>query len=465
MKARLLFLTGLCLFFQSGRAQIHYWDISYGKNLIGPESAPAAMAIYDDALYIGGQFRRLNSNTQDILQTGYIAFMKNGKWNGLNGGVNAPITAMCGGPYSVLHTAGPFSRCIDAQLQGIASWNGMRWSAIKGLSAGSINTLISNDKILYAAGIFDTIGHVPAASIAALIQGEWHPLGHGFKKTKMNPMSNLLPEIKALAKHNGYIYAGGDFDTAGIIPAQNIAYWDGIRWNSMGPGIQGEVDAITVLNNGHVIVASTITKGNVILPATLMSWNGNEWKELGLPPGCISINALETDGRQIFVGGDFIMDSTRNDYGLAILDESGFRSLGGGVRGIITKLLYDNGTLYCAGNFLRVADSMACRNVAAYVFEQKAEPNKKTSTSISIYPNPNQQDFVSISFKLEDAGQVELCLTMTDGRVLECFAQGIYEKGIHEITKVLHDGIPSGHYQCMLKHNGQIISVPMNIIH
>jgi hypothetical protein len=147
------------------------------------------------------------------------------------------------------------------------------------------------------------------------------------------------------------------------------------------------------------------------------------------------------------------------------LDESGFRSLGGGVRGIITKLLYDNGTLYCAGNFLRVADSMACRNVAAYVFEQKTEPNKKTSTSISIYPNPNQQDFVSISFKLEDAGQVELCLTMTDGRILECFAQGIYEKGIHEITKVLHDGIPSGHYQCMLKHNGQIISVPMNIIH
>ena len=114
----------------------------------------------------------------------------------------------------------------------------------------------------------------------------------------------------------------------------------------MGQGIQGEVDAITVLNNGHVIVASTITNGNTILPAPLMSWNGNEWKELGLPPGCISINALETDGKQIFVGGDFIMDSTRNDYSLSILDESGFRSLGGGVKGIITKLLFDKGTLY-----------------------------------------------------------------------------------------------------------------------
>lgn len=465
MKTRILLLIGLCILFQSGKAQIPYWDISYGKNLIGPESAPVALAMYDAALHIGGHFRRLNSNTQDILQTGYIAFMKQGKWDGLNGGMNAPITALTNGPNNTLYAAGPFTRCIDAQLQGIASWNGNRWSAINGLSAGSINALISQDNILYAAGIFDTIGHVPASSIAALIKGEWHPLGNGFKKSRADAISNLLPEIKALAKHNGYIFAGGDFDTAGIIPAQNIAYWDGIRWNSMGQGIQGEVDAITVLNNGHVIVASTITNGNTILPAPLMSWNGNEWKELGLPPGCISINALETDGKQIFVGGDFIMDSTRNDYSLSILDESGFRSLGGGVKGIITKLLFDKGTLYCAGNFLKVSDSMACRNIAAYVFYKKEEESKSTSTSISIYPNPSQQDIVSISFKLESAGQVELCLTMTNGRVLECFAQGIYEKGMHEITKVLHEGIPSGHYQCMLKHNGHIISVPMNIIH
>lgn len=465
MKACILLLIGLCLLFQSGKAQIQYWDISYGKNMIGPESAPAALAIYDSALHIGGHFRRLNSNTQDILQTGYIAFMKHGKWNGLNGGMNAPITALTSGPYNTLYAAGPFTRCIDAQLQGIASWNGNQWSAIKGLTVGSINALLFHDNHIYAAGMFDTIGQRHASSIAALIRGEWTPLGSGLKKTRIHQNPNSLAEIKAIAQYNGHIFAGGDFDTAGMIPARNIAYWDGIRWNNMGSGIQGEVDAITVLNNGHVIVASTITKGNLILPAPLMSWNGNEWRELGLPPGCISINALETDGKQIFVGGDFIMDSTRNDYGLAVLDETGFRSLGGGVRGIITTLLYDDGILYCAGNFLKVSDSLACRNIAAYVLEHKKDENNGTSPSITIFPNPIQQDHVSISFKLEDAGQVELCLTMTDGRILECFGQGIYEKGIHEITKVLHDGIPSGHYQCMLKHNGNVISVPMNIIH
>ncbi|MGA1249098.1 MAG: hypothetical protein ACO3YM_01235 [Candidatus Kapaibacteriota bacterium] len=464
MKVITTLFWGFCSLYASGFAQHQYWDISYGKDVIGPESAPLTMAIFNDALHIGGQFRRLNSNTQNILQTGYVASWKNGIWNGLNGGMNAPLTALCVGPNNVLYASGSFTRCNDGQLQGIASWNGSNWTALKGLSTGNINVLMSYENALYAAGIFDTIGNRAAASIARLVQGEWIPLGIGLKNIDASKKS-ALPHVNALAAFNGKLFVGGDFDSAGNIKARNIAYWDGKEWHGMGEGIQGEVDAITVLSNGNVIVASTIKMGTAIFPSPLMSWNGSSWTILGLPPGCIAINTLANDGMRVFVGGDFIMDSTKNDYGLAMLDERGFTSLGGGVRGIITTLLYKHGILYCAGNFMRVSDTISCRNIADYVLQKQDTKKDDNELSISIYPNPNQQDYVSISFMLEQAGEVEICLTMTDGRILECFGQGHYEKGLHQITKSLHNGIPSGHYQCMLQHNGNIRTVPMNIIH
>ncbi|MFM7338775.1 MAG: hypothetical protein ACKO2H_01560 [Bacteroidota bacterium] len=464
MKGFILFCLGCSVLFNAAYSQEQYWDISFGKELIGPESAPVTMAIFNEALYIGGHFRRLNSNTQDLLQTGYVAYMKQGKWNGLNGGMNAPLSALCAIPGKSLYAAGAFTRCNDAPLQGIASWNGNSWSAMKGLVRGSIQVMISHENTLYAAGLFDTIGNRAAASIASYVQGEWNSLGSGLRCSPVNTLRKLA-NINSMASFNGKLYAGGSFDSAGLIKARNIAYWDGKQWNALGDGIEGEVDAITILNNGNIVVASTLKMGNAIFPAPLMLWNGSKWTTLGLPPGCIAINALENDGSRIFVGGDFIMDSLHNDYGLALLDERGFTSLGGGVRGIITNLLYKGGKLYCAGSFSTVADTIACRNIAAYVLTKQETTDQGKELSISIYPNPNQQDYVSISFVLEYAGEVELCLTKTDGRVLECFAQGYYEKGTHAITKVLHNGMPSGHYQCMLKHNGNIISVPMNIIH
>ena len=274
MKGIIILFWGLFSLYTNGFAQDQYWDISYGKDVIGPESAPLTMAIFNDALHIGGQFRRLNSNTQNILQTGYVASWKNGIWNGLNGGMNAPLNALCVGPDKLLYASGSFTRCNDGQLQGIASWNGSNWLALKGISAGNINVLMSHENVLYAAGIFDTIGNRPAASIARLVQGEWIPLGNGLKRIDANN-TIALPHVNALSSFNGKLFVGGDFDSAGNTKARNIAYWDGKEWHGMGEGIQGEVDAITVLSNGNVIVASTIKMGTAIFPSPLMSWNGS----------------------------------------------------------------------------------------------------------------------------------------------------------------------------------------------
>ena len=37
----------------------------------------------------------------------------------------------------------------------------------------------------------------------------------------------------------GELYAGGNFASAGNVPANNIAFWDGTNWSAMGSGVTG----------------------------------------------------------------------------------------------------------------------------------------------------------------------------------------------------------------------------------
>ena len=43
----------------------------------------------------------------------------------------------------------------------------------------------------------------------------------------------------ALAVSGTNLYAGGDFTTAGGVPANHIAKWNGSAWSALGSGIDG----------------------------------------------------------------------------------------------------------------------------------------------------------------------------------------------------------------------------------
>jgi hypothetical protein len=195
-----------------------------------------------------------------------------------------------------------------------------------------------------------------------------------------------------------------------------------------------------------------------------MSWDGSSWSEIGLPPQCISIQALSTDGDNVFIGGNFMMDSLSHDYGLALWNGTTFSSIGGGVQGMISSLLYHDGIVYCGGTFLRVSDSLQCRNIAGFRMKEKSAGISDISQRIQTFPNPNQAGHVSISFRIDEPGEAELCIITSDGRIIQCFAQAYYTTGMHEVT-LNTNGISSGQYQCVLYHNGNIITTTMHIMH
>lgn len=454
----LIFFTHIMLYSQN----MNTWDISFGKVLKGPESAPAAITLHKNALHIGGYFTRLNSNTPQFFVTGHVSYYKEDSWQDMEGGLNAPIKAMCSANDGRLYVSGGFTLQGSENISGIAFWEGVKWQGIPGLQFGSVNALAHDGSSLYAGGIFPGIGNAKSSAIARYSNGTWHALESGLGKIPSQMKTQA--EVKVLKYAQGKLFVGGDFDSAGLIPAKNIAYWDGNEWHALGLGLPGTINDITILNNGNIIVASTITKGNVKECAPLMSWNGNNWTALGLPPNCNSIQALSTDGMNVFIGGDFTIDSLNKDYGLAIWNGSSFSSIGGGVQGKITSLYYHDGMLYCGGSFLKVSDSLACRNIAGFRFKEKEVLYRDSSLKIRTFPNPNQSGKVSISFYIEEPGEAELCIITSDGRILQCFAQAYYTAGLHEII-LNTDGISSGQYQCSLYQKGNTSTTTMLIMH
>ena len=453
----------LCAFHCMLHAQIvRTWDISFGKEMKGPESAPYSLSIHNGALHIGGNFSRLNGNTQRVFNPGHISYFSQDFWQDMQGGLSGPIRSMHSANDGRLYVAGGFMIQGNIISQGLAYWENGTWTGIPGLRFGSINSLTHDGTSLFVGGIFPGMDDVESPAIARFSQGKWHSMQSGLRK--IPTQSKTQAEVKVLKYAQGRLYVGGDFDSAGTISTKNIAYWDGKDWHALGAGIPGIINDMVILNNGNIIVASTIQSGMIRECAPLMSWNGNEWSILGLPPDCSSIQALATDGKNVFVGGEFTMDSSRNNYGLALWDGTSFTSIGGGVKGKISSLLYHESKLYCGGTFLSVSDSLACRNIAAFQIHDKEKTDEDSILRIKTFPNPNQTGMVSISFMIEEPGEAELCLIASDGRIVQCFAKGYYDAGVHEVFLNIA-GLSSGQYQCSLYYQGTILSTTMHIMH
>src|SRR5205807_4766163 len=102
-----------------------------------------------------------------------------------------------------------------------------------------------------------TIGRLVAIALAlAATCGAALPRLSGQCQFDWLPSSGVVPtvggDIYALAVYDGTLVAGGWFQYAGDNPAHNIAQWNGNRWQPMGSGFNGYVNALAVYE-GHLI--------------------------------------------------------------------------------------------------------------------------------------------------------------------------------------------------------------------
>jgi len=286
-------------------------------SLAGGLSATVRAAIYDSAgnLYVAGDFVTAYNapGTGSPITVNRVAKWDGTSWSPLGAGFVGPVYALtldtlgglfAGGPgtngvkrwdgtswvtlgtpsgsrtvYALTYNAtdgkvyvgGDFINWDGiANASGIVTWNGTNFAALgTGINAGGVvNALVlDRDGSVIAGGTFSSAGGVTVSHIA-----RWHPSSGLWRSL----FSTFGAPVNALAVDTaGIVYAGGTSNTSLPAPYLN-AYAGG--WYPLGSGVNGSVDALSVLPDRRLLVGGAFTTAGGSTLRRSAVWNGSAWE-------------------------------------------------------------------------------------------------------------------------------------------------------------------------------------------
>ena len=292
------------LFFNSGSqtlTNLAVWNGSAWSSVGGNvNSIIYTLAFNGSDLYVGGSFTLAGSTA-----VSGIAKWDGATWSALNGGLTggsatAESLAVFNGSVCV---AGAFGFAGGIASTNFATWNGSAWSAGGGLSSAA-SRVVANGTNVYVGGSFAIAGNVWVNDIATWDGTHWGVLGSPGR------MNGIQSSVMALGSDGTNLYAGGFFSYAGRTNAGFIARFDGTNWQSLGPGLNNQVDAIAVTNN-QVYAGGLFTGTLTGQPLSYIGlWDGTNWNSLGSAGGLVYALAIGTNG--VYAAGTYY---TGTQYG------------------------------------------------------------------------------------------------------------------------------------------------------
>ena len=300
------------------------WD-GYVWTAVGETNGEVrALCFWNGSLYAGGEFSTING-----LNANHLARWDGTEWHDVGSGVTGSVHDIAAGPDGI-YVAGDFAQAGECAVGNIARWDGSRWHDVGGGSDKRIYALVCDGDLVYAGGVFTVIGGVTAGGVAVWDGSAWSPLGSGVSTGRY-----YGPVVYDLAIMETDLYAAGDFDAAGGIPAAGVARWNGSAWSSLDSGIQ-------MTPYGHEAVMS-----------------------------------LLVDGTDLYAGGRFESAGGVPAYCIARWDETGWSALEGGVANDIKKVhmaepdpqilaMVKMGSFLYAGGFYTDAGSVDANSIARW---------------------------------------------------------------------------------------------------
>src|SRR5262249_22825920 len=152
---------------------------------------------------------------------------------------------------------------------------------------------------------------------------------------------------RPLAVSGNDLYAGRYFTNADGIVVNSIAKWNGSSWVTLGSGIDGSVNALTVSGTnvyvggyletltGNVAAQFQTARGSVA--TGIAKWNGTGWSALAPPRSVPSdteyatVTPLAASGSDLYAGGYFTTAGGTVANHIAKWNGSGWSALGSGV--------------------------------------------------------------------------------------------------------------------------------------
>ena len=266
---------------------------------------------------------------------------------------------------------------------------------------------------LYAGGNFTSAGGIPANRIA-----RWNG-----STTWAALDSGLNGDVYALTTdYSGNLYAGGDFTTAGGIAANYIAKWNGKTWAALGSGMAGPyqvVRALIVDSSGNLYAGGSFTNAGGIAVNYVANWNGSAWSALGSGmDNDVCALAVDRSGN-LYAGGGFTTVggiTAAND--IAKWNGSAWSSLGSGMNDWVFALTTDDsGNLYAGGGFTTAGGKVSA--YTAYAILSPATNSTYAVTNVVATPRWPWDGKVDIAYEvLADDPEIELWVNFA-GRDLD----------------------------------------------
>jgi trimeric autotransporter adhesin len=314
------------------------------------------------------------------------------------------------GPISAqIIVTGPIFVAGNLLANGIAAFDPATrtWSNLGGgINGSALATATMANGDLVVGGDFSSAGGIPANRVARWDGNTWTAIDTGFD----GGVSSLL------ALSNGDLIAGGSFTTASGAPARGIARWNGTTWSEIGGGVGHStyppwVGHLIELQNGNLIAAGWFTSAGGVVTNNIARWDGMSWSPLGSGIGVGPMDAVtaltRTPVGDLIAGG---RTSATSPVSFPVMrwDGTSWSPLGSGMNAYVMDLAMLPSGSVVAGGWFSTAGGVAAQYVAAWngVGWQPLAPNGASSKVSCMTVTPNGEIVVGGRFHRFDSAAV-----------------------------------------------------------
>jgi hypothetical protein len=333
-----------------------------GGGVGGPADTVTTLQFLGDDLYIGGLF-----TTAGGVSALNVAHWNGSSWSALGSGLKTTTTPAVNGLAFLgtdLYATGYFTNAGGISSSCVAKWDGGSWSNLGGLN-GTGRRAISNNNSIYICGDFNMASNVLGNHLIGWDGANWFGV-------TAKPSQGTHTFVQSLGFGSDGLYMGGIFTRVGTTSASRIARWDGANWNALAGGVTGSFNGSSVIvraikgQDNNVYIGGDFSTADTLSVANIAFWDGANWQTMGYGVDS-QVNAIDANSSEVYVGGFFTNALNFPGFPMPVNNIAqwdavfGWAPLGSGVNATVAAIAVSGGNVYAGGSFTNASGVTANR--------------------------------------------------------------------------------------------------------